>query len=242
MRNALLVAISAGMIWAQQTDADRQAKLQDALQKLKELQKVQIEANARAQLSALQAQAATASSNTQHLKVILEQLRQRYTDTHPDVVRARAELQASLAEQNDLDRRMKRLQSLIDNGVPPPEPAPDTPKLALPDRWWKNPVTSQYLGLSADQQKKMDDVVQQFRGSLDQASTNLRVQETVLAPLVSADPVDEGRITAQIDRVAEARAELEKTNGRMLLGLRKLLTPEQWIKLNQAFTLSLTQK
>ena len=37
-------------------------------------------------------------------------------------------------------------------------------------------------------------------------------------------------------------AELEKTNGRMLLGLRKLLTPEQWIKLNQAFTLSLTQK
>ncbi len=28
----------------------------------------------------------------------------------------------------------------------------------------------------------------------------------------------------------------------MLLGIRKLLTSDQWVKLNQAFTLSLTQK
>ena len=28
----------------------------------------------------------------------------------------------------------------------------------------------------------------------------------------------------------------------MLLGIRKLLTPEQWTKMNQAFTMSLTQR
>jgi Spy/CpxP family protein refolding chaperone len=116
------------------------------------------------------------------------------------------------------------------------------PKIALPDRWWKNPVTSEYLGLNADQQKKMDDVLQQFRSRLMVDNTELQQQEAALEPLVSAAPLDEAKITAQIDRVAEARAELEKTNGRMLLGIRKLLTPEQWVKLNQAFTLNLTQK
>lgn len=118
----------------------------------------------------------------------------------------------------------------------------DLPKIALPDRWWRNPVTSQYLGLTADQQKKMDDVLQQFRSKLMVNNTELQQQEAALAPLVSAVPLEEAKITMQIDRVAEARAELEKTNGRMLLGIRKLLTPDQWVKLNQAFTLNLIQK
>jgi protein CpxP len=46
--------------------------------------------------------------------------------------------------------------------------------------------------------------------------------------LLAADQPDEGKILAQIDRVAQARAELEKANGRMLLGLRRLLTADQW--------------
>lgn len=106
----------------------------------------------------------------------------------------------------------------------------------------ENSVTSQYLALTADQQKKMDDVLQQFRLNLQKASIELQRQELAMEPLVSAAPLDEAKITGQIDRVAEARAELEKTNGRMLLGIRKLLTSDQWVKLNQAFTLSLTQK
>ena len=42
-----------------------------------------------------------------------------------------------------------------------------------------------------------------------------------------------GRL-AQIDKVAQARAELEKANARFLLALRAKLTPEQW-KALQAF-------
>ena len=49
-----------------------------------------------------------------------------------------------------------------------------------------------------------------------------------MEPLLAADQPDEGKILAQIDRVAQARAELEKANARMLLGLRRVLTPEQW--------------
>ena len=49
-----------------------------------------------------------------------------------------------------------------------------------------------------------------------------------MEPLMKADQPDEGQILSQIDRVAQARAELEKANARMLLGIRKQLTPEQW--------------
>jgi Spy/CpxP family protein refolding chaperone len=111
------------------------------------------------------------------------------------------------------------------------------PKAVLPDQWWRNGATAQLVGLTADQQKKMDDVFQQYKLKLIDLNASLQKDELILEPLVSAEPLDEAKITAQIDRVAQARAELEKANGRMLLGIRKLLTPDQWSKLNAGFSL-----
>ena len=51
--------------------------------------------------------------------------------------------------------------------------------------------------------------------------------------MLEVDRPDEAKVLAQIDRVAQDRAELEKANARMLLGLRNVLTPEQWKKLQQ---------
>ena len=49
-----------------------------------------------------------------------------------------------------------------------------------------------------------------------------------MEPLVKDDQPNEASILAQIDKVAQARAELEKANARYLLALRSKLTPEQW--------------
>ena len=95
-------------------------------------------------------------------------------------------------------------------------------------RWWNNPEFVQKLGLTSDQQKKMEAVFQQNRPSLMDLSAGVRKEETAMEPLLAADQPDESKILAQIDRVAQARAELEKANARMLLGLRRVLTPEQW--------------
>jgi Spy/CpxP family protein refolding chaperone len=74
----------------------------------------------------------------------------------------------------------------------------------------------------------MEAVFEQARPGLMDLSTNLRREETSMEPLLAADQPDEAKVLAQIDRVAQARAELEKANARMLLGLRRVLTPEQW--------------
>jgi Spy/CpxP family protein refolding chaperone len=95
-------------------------------------------------------------------------------------------------------------------------------------RWWTNPDLQKKLNLSTDQQKQMDDIFQQNRISLIRMNAALQEQEATLDPLMSADEPDEAKITAQIDKVAEARANLEKQNARMLLGMRRVLTPEQW--------------
>jgi Spy/CpxP family protein refolding chaperone len=100
-----------------------------------------------------------------------------------------------------------------------------------PGRWWSDPVLAQKLGLTPDQQKKMDDLVQQGRLKLIDLNASLQKEETILEPLLSADRPDESKVLLQIDRVAQARAELEKANARMLLGVRSLLSQEQWKKL-----------
>jgi protein CpxP len=53
----------------------------------------------------------------------------------------------------------------------------------------------------------------------------------LLEPLMDAERLDEAKTLVQIDRVAQARAELEKANARMLLGIRQVMTADQWSKL-----------
>jgi Spy/CpxP family protein refolding chaperone len=95
-------------------------------------------------------------------------------------------------------------------------------------RWWNNTEVAQKLGLSADQQKKMDDIFLQSRLKLIDQHAAVEKEEAILEPLLSAEQPDEARILSQIDKVAQARAELEKANARMLLGLRGALTTAQW--------------
>ncbi len=101
-------------------------------------------------------------------------------------------------------------------------------------RWWTRPEMAQRLGLTPDQTKKMDDVFQQHRLKLIDLNAAVQKEEAIMEPLLSAEQPDEARIVAQIDKVALARAELEKANARMLLGIRRLLTQDQWNKLKTA--------
>jgi periplasmic protein CpxP/Spy len=98
----------------------------------------------------------------------------------------------------------------------------------LGSRWWRAPQMAEKLGLTPEQQKKMDDVFQQNRVKLIDLTASLDKEEATLEPLVSAEQPAADKIREQISRVADARSELEKANANMLLGLRLLLTPDQW--------------
>jgi Spy/CpxP family protein refolding chaperone len=100
--------------------------------------------------------------------------------------------------------------------------------------WWRNQKYVSVLSLTTDQQKRMDEVFQQNRIKLIDLTATLDKEEASLEPMLQADRLDEIRVVAQIDKVANARAELEKSNAKMLLGIRQVLTPEQWTTLNSS--------
>jgi hypothetical protein len=162
-----------------------------------------------------QGQPLTWREEVSSLEAQLTQLRKTYSESHPSVVA--------------LERKLALLRS-ENSGVA---------RVVLPARWWKNPETARYVGLTADQQKRMDDVFQKYRFKLIDLSGALEKEELTMEPLVGAAPLDQEKITIQIDRVAEARADLERANGRMLLEIRKLLSPAQWAKLNERFSFPL---
>ncbi|MGA2832633.1 MAG: Spy/CpxP family protein refolding chaperone [Terracidiphilus sp.] len=101
-------------------------------------------------------------------------------------------------------------------------------------RWWNNPKAVERLKLTDEQRKAFDNIFLEHREKLIDLRASLQKAELALEPLMGNDQPDEARILAQIDKVAQARAELEKANAAFLLAIRAKLTPEQW-KLIQAF-------
>jgi Spy/CpxP family protein refolding chaperone len=112
--------------------------------------------------------------------------------------------------------------------------APGYENLGPSGTWWRNQAYVTRLSLTADQQKRMDDVFQQTRIRLIDLTASLDKEEAILEPMLQATVLDELKVSAQIDKVANARAELEKANAKRLLGIRLVLTPEQWTMLNSS--------
>ncbi len=113
-----------------------------------------------------------------------------------------------------------------------PETRASSVRLAPPGRWWDDSSIAKDLRLDSKQQHRMDDVFGANRESLLKLYKSLQQEESTLAKTIRAKDLDEGQIFQQIDRVTEARAELEKAEVHMSLQIRKELTPEQTSKLD----------
>jgi Spy/CpxP family protein refolding chaperone len=114
--------------------------------------------------------------------------------------------------------------------MPPPPPPPPF-VVGPPGVWWNNPVIVDRLAITPHQQSRMQALFEQNRRHLVELSDELRRQEAIIRPLLDTDHPDESRVLAQIDRIAQGRAELEKANARFILGIRNILTLDQWRKL-----------
>jgi len=99
--------------------------------------------------------------------------------------------------------------------------------------WWNNPTMVEKLKLTDDQRKAMDAILLTHREKLIDLRANLDKAELVLEPMMRDDQPNESNILAQIDKVAQARADLEKANARFLLAIRGKLTPDQWKQLQE---------
>jgi Spy/CpxP family protein refolding chaperone len=106
-----------------------------------------------------------------------------------------------------------------------PRPGPDLGK------WWKNSEIAKHLQLSDSQVSQIEQTFLDHRLKLIDLRADVERQEAKLQPLIEADQPDEAKVSAQLDLLLAARNRLEKANAMMMLSIRKILSVEQWKKL-----------
>ena len=111
----------------------------------------------------------------------------------------------------------------------PRQPMPPQP----PDlgKWWKNSDIVQDLQLTDAQISQIEQTFLEHRLKLIDLKADVERNEARLQPLIEADRPDETKVGAQLDLLLAARGKLEKENAMMMLAIRRVLSVEQWKKL-----------
>jgi Spy/CpxP family protein refolding chaperone len=83
------------------------------------------------------------------------------------------------------------------------------------------------LDLTAEQQKKVDVIHEKQARLMVQAQADLRIAEMDMQQLMRAETPDKAKIDAQIDKLSQLQAGIQKSRTATLFEIRALLTPEQ---------------
>jgi len=99
-----------------------------------------------------------------------------------------------------------------------------------PPKWWNSSVYKKELALKDEQSRKLEEIFQQALPTQKKLLQAVEEAEAQFERLVTSQ-AEEKAILEQIDRVVSARAELIRSYSLMTLKMRRLMTPEQWKRL-----------
>jgi Spy/CpxP family protein refolding chaperone len=97
-------------------------------------------------------------------------------------------------------------------------------------KWWRSDKAAADLGLTPDQQARLDKLMFEHRDQMIDLRAALEKAELRLRELMDDPAFNERAALEQLDRVAAARSLVEKSRAAMLIKTRTILTPEQWSK------------
>jgi Spy/CpxP family protein refolding chaperone len=105
-----------------------------------------------------------------------------------------------------------------------------SPASAQGFKWWQSERFQKELQLTADQIARIEEEFQSTIPELRQKKESLDGLERSLSRLIDT-AADEASVMQQADRVEEVRSDLSKTRTRMLVRIRRVLNPDQRVKL-----------
>jgi periplasmic protein CpxP/Spy len=100
-----------------------------------------------------------------------------------------------------------------------------------PHKWWKDSETVKQVGLSEGQATQIEQAWTDSKMRFIDLVAAVQKEELKLETLLNADQPNENAVTNQVDQVVQARGKLEKEHAMMMLNIRRLLTTDQWKKL-----------
>ena len=113
------------------------------------------------------------------------------------------------------------------------QPVHNGPMFAPSWRFWDDKKTVKNLNLRPDQQKRMDDLFDSSKDNLASLYDNLQREQQRYNSMPREDLQDETKVFAQIDRVTQARADLEKARAHLFVQIRKEMDPPQLAELDR---------
>ena len=100
-----------------------------------------------------------------------------------------------------------------------------------PGKWWKRPAIVESLGLSAEQQQRLDEVFTKNRRAFVDLKADVDRRTIDLEDLLADRTADPKRVGAASEALEQARGRLGKARTRMVVEMRGILTEEQWTRI-----------
>lgn len=97
-----------------------------------------------------------------------------------------------------------------------------------PGKWWRKPETVQSLGLTEDQQKRLDEIFRRSASDLIDLRGAVEKQSIVLRGELDQPQLDRAAIQRAAAKLTEARGRLFERELMMLVDMRGVLTEPQW--------------
>lgn len=98
--------------------------------------------------------------------------------------------------------------------------------------WWESPITQQ-LDLTEEQRGSIRSISREHRDQMIDQRAAVEKAEAEMQDLFDEEQIDDARASQTIDRLVAARSDLTRSFTEMSLRLRKLLTLEQWGRLQR---------
>lgn len=132
---------------------------------------------------------------------------------------------APAADRQDHERHAENYEQMHDERM-------DLDEVGLPSgEFWLNPDIVSFAEITPDQVHRLAETYLQGTLKLIQLDANVDMEEAKLEPMLASPEIDANAAIAQLDRIAEAKAAVDKADARLAFGLRATLTPAQLTRL-----------
>lgn len=102
-----------------------------------------------------------------------------------------------------------------------------------PGRWWEEPVVIERVGLSEEQRTEIRALVYEHARQMIDLNAGLKRAELDLKQTVDRTEIDPQAVRTAFAAFQDARRRLETERFEMLLGVRLLLSDEQWEEIQE---------
>ena len=100
-----------------------------------------------------------------------------------------------------------------------------------PGKWWRRPEIAQTLGLTADQQVRLDAVFRAAANDLIDQRADVEKLNIALRGELDQPQLNKANVQRLAQRLGEARGKLFEREVLMLVDMRSVLNDEQWTRL-----------